>query len=67
MHMKRLSEYFVIACFLLFLLGAAVVTLVREEETYSFFENRNLAAKPVYSVEADGNGSYFSGWEKISL
>lgn len=62
--MKRLSEYFVIACFLLFLLGAAVVTLVREEETYSFFENRNLAAKPVYSVEADGNGSYFSGWEK---
>lgn len=62
--MKRLSEYFVIACFLLFLLGAAVVTIVREEETYSFFENRNLAAKPVYSGEADGNGSYFGGWEK---
>lgn len=62
--MKRWSEYFVIFCFLAFLAGAAAVTIFREKETYSFFENRNLAAMPVYSAESDGNGSYFSAWER---
>lgn len=62
--MKRLSEYFVIVCFLAFLVGGAAVTLTRKEETYSYFENRNLVAKPVYSAQADGDGSYFSSWER---
>ena len=50
--MKRISEWFVVVCFLAFLAGAMAATVTREEETYSFFENRNLAVRPVYSAQA---------------
>lgn len=64
--MKRfkLSELFVSFCFLAFLFGAMVITVVRDKEAYSFFENRTLAARPVYTAEADGNGTYVNQWER---
>lgn len=62
--MKRISEWFVVVCFLAFLAGAMAATVTREEETYSFFENRNLAVRPVYSAQADGDGSYAGAWER---
>lgn len=62
--MKRLSELFVVVCFLGFLTAAMAGTLLREEETYSFFENRRLAAKPEYSAQSDGDGSYAAQWER---
>jgi len=62
--MSRNAQRLVTAAFLLFLGLALAATLLREEETYSFFENRTLAPKPVYSAQADGDGSYFSGWER---
>ena len=62
--MSRNAQRLVTAAFLLFLGLALAATLLREEETYSFFENRTLAQKPVYSAQADGDGSYFSGWER---
>lgn len=60
----RAADLFVSVCFLAFLFAAMVVTVVREKETYSFFENRDLAAFPEYTAEADGNGSYMTQMEK---
>lgn len=64
--MKRFkwSELFVSFCFLAFLFGAMAVTLLRDKEDYSFFENRKLASVPVYTAEADGDGSYVNQWER---
>lgn len=62
--MKRLSDFFVVVCFLAFLVVAMAATVAREEETYSFFENRALALRPVYSAQVDGDGSYAAAWER---
>lgn len=63
MRRIKLSELFVSFCFLAFLFGAMAITVVREKGDYSFFENRGLAARPEYSAEADGDGSYINQWE----
>ena len=64
--MKRInrSELFVSICFLAFLFGAMVLTVVREKGEYSFYENRSLAPVPEYTAEGDGDGSYVNQWEK---
>ena len=64
--MKRikLSELFVSFCFLAFLFGAMVLTVVRDKEGYSYYENRSLANIPKYTAEADGDGSYVNQWER---
>lgn len=62
--MQKLIQRFVTAAFLLFLFTAAVVTLLREKESVSFYENRMLAAQPVYSTRSDDDGSYVSAWER---
>lgn len=60
----RLSDLFVTVCFLAFLFGAMAVTAVKEKADYSFYENRALASVPVYTAEADGDGSYTNQWER---
>lgn len=60
----RAADLFVSACFLGFLFAVMIVTVAREKESYSFFENRDLAAFPEYTAEADGNGSYMTQIEK---
>lgn len=60
---RRASDLFVSFCFLAFLFTAMVVTVVREKSDYSYFENRMLAAMPVYTPEGDGDGSYVNQLE----
>lgn len=59
----RAADLFVSVCFLAFLFAAMAVTVAREKESYSFFENRDLAAFPEYTAEADGNGGYMTRME----
>ena len=61
--MKRISEHFLIICFLGFLAAGLFFTVNREPEFINFFENRALAAFPAYSDEAVKNGSYASQLE----
>lgn len=60
--MKK-SSIFCTSAFLAFILLAAVVTLIRPKETYSYYENRNLAVFPEYTTESIADGSYFSDIE----
>lgn len=62
---NQFSQWFVSFCFLAFLFGAMVVTVVSRREEFSFFENRNLVAMPTYTAEADGDGSYFQELERF--
>lgn len=39
------------------------VTISGFGETYSYFENRDLAEAPAWSLEEAGNGQYFTNWE----
>lgn len=48
------------ALFIVFLFVGMAATLLRENETYSYFENRNLSVMPEYSAEGVLDGSYFS-------
>ncbi|MGM9521340.1 MAG: hypothetical protein ACI3VB_02540 [Oscillospiraceae bacterium] len=63
MQAKKLSEVFVIAAFAVFLLAAMAASLLREQETYSYFENRNLAVMPKMTKESVLSGEYFSDVE----
>lgn len=56
--MKRSAEIFMVACFIIFLIGVMSATILREPETYSYFENRMLAEFPEYSAQSAGDGSY---------
>lgn len=62
--MKKLLNILFIAAFLGFILlaGAAYVLLPRQ--TYSFYENRNLAQLPSPSAESILDGSYFAGVDR---
>jgi hypothetical protein len=63
MKTKKISNIVFIACFLCFLFVAMAATLLREKETYSYFENRNLATMPELTKENVISGSYFTGAE----
>ena len=63
-RLERVLEILFIAGFFLFLVAATFLTYQSRNETYSYFENRMLAAKPQYSREAVLDGSYFSALEK---
>ena len=39
------------------------MTLLREEQSYSYYENRTLAAMPTFTAERVLNGEYFTGLE----
>lgn len=49
-----------VALFCLILFGLMMITVLRDKETYSYYENRNLAAFPVATAENVTDGSYFS-------
>jgi len=62
--MKRISKaasVLTVVMFFMVLLALAVVTTIREKETYSYYENRNLSAFPTATAESVNNGRYFSG------
>lgn len=64
MKSERNSNFFVIICFMLFLLGSMVLTVISPKKDTSYFENRALAARPVLIKEAVMDGSYFTDMEK---
>ena len=55
---KKISQIFVVICTLLFLGTAAFITTFEEDETVSYFENRNLAEPPEWSEEAVLSGQW---------
>jgi len=55
-----ISSLAVVFVFVMFLLCGMAATLLRENESYSFFENRNLATMPEFTVDGALDGSYFS-------
>ncbi len=61
--MERWANLFLIACFSLFLLGGMAVCVLREKETYSFYENRTLAPMPQASAETLLSGQWGSDME----
>ena len=60
---NKLSNILVSAGFLIFLMVAMAVTLLRGGETYSYFENRNLTKMPETAKDKILSGEYFSGVE----
>lgn len=60
---KRISNLLITICFCVFVSVIMVRTIVRDKPEYSYYENRNLAKKPEYTVEGAVDGSYFSGIE----
>lgn len=65
MKHKRIAELLFSACFLLFLLTAAAVTALTPWQTFSFFENRDLAGRPAFTWASFWDGSYFSSMESV--
>ena len=62
--MKKISKaasLVTVLLFFAFLLALAVMTAIREKETYSYYENRNLSAFPSATAESVSDGGYFSG------
>ncbi len=62
MAKKNIDRLFVFSFLLFLLLGFAFVFL-REQETYSYYENRNLAVLPDMTIEGMLDGSDFSALE----
>ena len=60
---EKVSQLLLILTMAAVLLTLMVVTVIREKTTFSYYENRNLAQKPEFSMEAVVDGSYFTGWE----
>lgn len=64
MNKDKLSRAFsvtVTVIFILFLFVGMTFTLLNRSETFSFFENRNLAKMPSFTVDGALDGTYFSG------
>ena len=62
--MKKRANLFVTVCFLLFLTVAMVTTTFSSKETYSFYENRNLAQLPAPTAETLVSGRWGTSMEK---
>ena len=56
-------EIFFIAAVMVFLFGTMAFTVLSMEENYSFYENRNLAEVPAFTVSGMMDGSWFSDVE----
>lgn len=59
----HLPEIFFIAAVMVFLFGTMAFTVLSMEENYSFYENRNLAEVPAFTVSGMMDGSWFSDVE----
>lgn len=55
-----ISSITIVLFFVAFLFTGMVATILREKETYSYFENRNLAVMPEFTVDGVLDGTYFS-------
>lgn len=62
--MRRIAELLMTACFLCILAAGLAVTLAREPEAASYWENRSLAEFPEYSAESVRDGSYATQMEE---
>lgn len=62
--MKRISEIFMTVCFLGFLAAGLALTVSRQPESYSYYENRMLASFPKLSAQSVGDGSFATGVER---
>lgn len=49
--------------FLAFIYGFGIIAVLSEDRAVSFWENRALAQKPVFSIESVVDGSYMSAYE----
>ena len=63
--MKRVSNILFIACAAVFLLLIAAVTILRPAETFSYYENRSLAKKPVNDPPLVNDGTWYPAMEKF--
>ncbi len=61
---SRIASVLLILCFVGFTGLAMIRTTVRDKDTVSFYENRNLATLPTLTVESALDGSYFSAIDK---
>ena len=61
--MKKFLEILFICLFGIFTVSIGYLTVARNTESYSYYENRNLASLPSYSAETAADGSYFSAIE----
>ena len=61
--MKKFTELLFVLLFSAALAWGGVTTLLREKDTYSYYENRMLASMPEATEEAVADGSYFSALE----
>ncbi|MCI8538543.1 MAG: hypothetical protein HFF18_07755 [Oscillospiraceae bacterium] len=62
MKSKFLAQIFFVLAFLGILYGGLAVFILKPKEEVSYYENRKLAQKPAFSLEALNDGSYFDGW-----
>lgn len=61
--MKKCCHIFLLAFCALVLAAVPVLTAFSHAADYSIYENRTLAARPVFSFDALFSGEYFEGWE----
>ena len=60
---NKIVQILVVLIFMLFTTVAAVTTLIKPKEYYSYFENRSLNQKPVFERSAFIDGRYFEELE----
>ncbi|MGF9967214.1 hypothetical protein ABEX66_22875, partial [Bacillus rhizoplanae] len=64
--MKKINNYMLITGFLLIIFGMCIWTgkvMYFDKKTFSTFENRNLAANPVMTMDGLKSGNYFKDTE----
>lgn len=61
--MKKFADALFVLCFAAALVAVGLLTLGNRNETFSYYENRSLAPKPVLTKEGVLDGSYFSQWD----
>lgn len=63
MKSKSVSHIVFTLAFIGILFGTLFVLIFKPKDTMSYYENRNLATIPEFSLSSLWNGSYFSAWE----
>ena len=61
--MKKFGEIAVVVAFVLCIFAVPVLTHLEKPETYSIYENRNLATKPKLTKLDLFSGKYFKDWD----
>ncbi|MBQ6811182.1 MAG: hypothetical protein IJO94_07260, partial [Firmicutes bacterium] len=63
MKRKMFFECVFVLIFVFLIVSIGAVTVVKEKDTFSDYENRTLAVPPVASFASVSEGTYFSLWE----